>query len=136
MGAGTVAVVARNLNRHFIGAENDLKYYSVAMRRLAGEPDENGSFANLKTLRSYCERTGKSTSLFKFDVQVGKYATEGGKAKIYPEEHHLAEFEDRLTYEELAFGAKLRGHEVPVDPKLNGSGKATPVLTKHPSLFD
>ena len=136
MGAGTVAVVAKRLNRHFLGAELDPRYHSVAMRRLSGEPDENGSFPNLKSLREYCERTGKPTSLFRFDVQVGKFATDGEKSKIYSEEHHLEEFEDRLAYEELAFASKLRGEMIPVDPKLNGSGKATPVLSKSPSLFE
>ena len=54
MGTGTVAVVARDHNRHFMGAEIDPKYHAVALRRLSGEPDENGSFPNLKTLRDYC----------------------------------------------------------------------------------
>lgn len=136
MGTGTVAVVARNYNRHYLGAELDPRYHSVAMRRLSGEPDENGSFPNLKSLRAYCERTGKPTSQFRFDMQVGKFATDGSKSKIYPEEHHLTEFEDRVAYEELAFAAKLRGETIPVDPKLNGSGKPTPVLNRMPSLFE
>jgi adenine-specific DNA-methyltransferase len=136
MGAGTVAVVARDLNRHFVGAELEEKYHKVAERRLAGEPDENGYFPNLKTLRNYVERYGKPTHLYKFDMQVGKYATERGQAKIYPEGHHLAELKERLSYEELAFGCKRRGEKVPVDPKLNGSGKATPVMAKSASLFD
>lgn len=137
MGAGTVAVVAKDMNRHFLGAELEPRYYDVAMRRLSGEPDADGSFPNLKALRAYCERTGKPTSQFRFDVQVGKFASEGEKSKIYSEEHHLAEFEDRVTYEELAFASKLRGEMIPADPKLNGSGKATPVLLdKGPSLFE
>lgn len=106
------------------------------MRRLSGEPDENGSFPNLKSLRAYCERTGKPASLFRFDRQVGRFASDGGESKIYPEEHHLAEFEERLAYEELAFSAKLRAETIPSDPKLNGSGKPTPVLSRAPSLFD
>ena len=137
MGAGTVAVVAKNLNRHYLGAELEPRYHAVASRRLSGEPDENGTFPNLKTLRAYCQRTGKPTSQFRFDVQVGKFASDGDKAKIYSEEYHLAELEDRVAYEELAFASKLRGEEIPVDPKLNGSGKPTPVLVaKGPSLFE
>ena len=136
MGAGTVAVVARDLNRHFVGAELDSTYHQIAVRRLSGEPDENGSFPNLKTLRSYCERTGKPAHMFRFDVQVGKFATELKQSKIYSEEHHLAEFEERLDYEESAFGSKLRGEAIPVDPKLNGSAKPTPPLMNVPSLFD
>jgi adenine-specific DNA-methyltransferase len=136
MGAGTVAVVAKNLNRHFLGAELEPRYHSVALRRLSGVPDENGSFPNLKTLRAYCQKTGKPASLFRFDVQVGRYASEGDQAKIYSEEHHLVEFEDRVAYEELAFASKLRAEEIPVDPKLNGSGKPTPALAdKNPTLF-
>lgn len=136
MGAGTVAVVARDLNRHFIGAELDPRYHSVAERRLAGEPDENGCFPNLKTLRNYVQRHGKPAHLFKFDMQVGKYATEREQAKIYPEAHHLAELEERLSYEESAFGCALRGEKIPVYPKLNGSGKPTPEITRTLPLFD
>jgi adenine-specific DNA-methyltransferase len=136
MGAGTVAVVARDYDRHFLGAELNLQYYRVAQRRLSGEPDENARFPNLKTLRNYAERHGKPAHLFKFDMQVGRFATEREKAKIYSEEHHLAEFEERLAYEETAFACKLRGEKIPDDPKLNGSGKATPAVSKPPSLFD
>jgi len=136
MGVGTVAVVARDLNRHFVGAEIDEKYHKVAERRLSGEPDENGCFPNLKTLRNYIERHGRSSHLYKFDMQVGKCATDRGKSKIYPEEHHLAELEERLAYEELAFGCKLRNEPIPDDPKLNGSGKPTPAMRKITSLFD
>jgi adenine-specific DNA-methyltransferase len=60
MGAGTVAVVARDNRRHFLGAELDADYHKVAMQRLAGEPDELGVFPNLKTLRDYVERTGRA----------------------------------------------------------------------------
>jgi adenine-specific DNA-methyltransferase len=35
MGSGTVAVVARDLNRHFIGAEIDPKYHDLALKRLS-----------------------------------------------------------------------------------------------------
>lgn len=136
MGAGTVAVVAKDTKRHFVGAELDPKYHSVAERRLVGEPDENGCFPNLKTLRAYVETNRKPAHLYKFDVQVGRYATERGQAKIHPEEHHLVEFEERLSYEELAFGCKLRDEQVPADPKLNGSGKRTPVMSKTAPLFD
>lgn len=115
MGTGTVAVVARDHGRHFMGAELDPSYHSVALRRLKGEPDENGVFPNLKTLRDYCERTGRPVAAFRFDVQVGEKATDRSLAKICPEEHHLREMEDRLTYEEEAFAADLRNRERPVD---------------------
>jgi adenine-specific DNA-methyltransferase len=112
MGTGTVAVVARDHGRRFVGAELDPKYHAVAVRRLTGTPDANGMFPNLKTLRDYCERTGASTSRFRFDVQVGAVASERSKAKIFSEEHHLEELERRLGYEEGAFAAKRRGATV------------------------
>lgn len=123
MGAGTVAVVAKECDRSFIGAELEPKYYSVALRRLSGEPDENNCFPNLKTLREYVERTGEAIEKFRFDVQVGERATERNKAKIYPEEYHLQEMEERLLYEEAAFACDRRGEERPIDAKLNGNGK-------------
>lgn len=116
MGTGTVAVVARDHNRHFLGAEIDPRYHSVAMRRLSGEPDKDNSFPNLKTLRDYVERTGADIRKFRFDMQVGGKATSRDKAKIYPEEHHLEELEDRLSFEEISFAADLRG-----EPRPDGS---------------
>ncbi len=124
MGSGTVAVVARDHKRHFIGAELDPSYHAVALHRLKGEPDERGSFPNLKTLRDYCERTGQPVERFRFDVQVGIKPTPRSLARIYPEEHHLEEMEERLAYEEAAFAADLRGEERPVDAKRNGGQQA------------
>jgi adenine-specific DNA-methyltransferase len=80
MGTGTVAVVSKNYERHFIGTEIDSVYYQVALRRLNGEPDENGSFPNLKTLRDYVERTGQSIEKFRFDMQVGAKPSARSKA--------------------------------------------------------
>lgn len=137
MGTGTVAVVAREHNRRFIGAEMNPRYHAVAVRRLSGVPDESNCFPNLKSLRDYVERTGEPIDKFSFDVQVGKRPTERDKARIYSEEHHLQELEERLGYEEAAFAAKLRGEEPPVDHRLNGTGKPTrPPRERHPSLFE
>lgn len=130
MGAGTVAVVARDHERHFMGTELDPKYHQVALRRLSGEPNETGYFPNLKTLRDYVERTGQPVERFRFDVQVGKKPSERSKAKIYSEEHHLQEMQERLLYEEAAFAAALRGEDCPVAPKPNGNGKKIPKPTK------
>jgi len=116
MGSGTVAVVARDTGRHFLGAELDAKYHSVAMRRLSGEPDEDNRFANLKSLRQYVRRTGKPVENYRFDMQVGNVATTADKAKIFPESHHLTQLEDRLSFEEDCFAADLRGETRPVDP--------------------
>lgn len=137
MGTGTVAVVANEHNRHFVGAELEPRYLDVAKRRLTGEPDKSGSFPNLKTLRDYVERTGEPIEKFRFDVQVGSRPTERSKAKIFSEEHHLQELEERLLYEEETFGARLRDEEPPIDSKLNGNGKSTSDFErKHPSLFE
>lgn len=120
MGTGTVAVVARDHDRHFCGAELDEKYHSVALRRLSGEPDKSGSFPNLKTLRAYVARTGKPIQNYRFDVQIGKVASDGSKAKIYPEEYHAEQLVERLQYEADAFEAKINGREIPVAKDLNG----------------
>lgn len=120
MGAGTVAVVARDYQRHFIGSELEEKYHQIALRRLSGEPDENGYFPNLKTLRNYVEKTGEPIEKYRFDMQIGEKATEKSKAKIYPEEYHLQEMYERLSYEECSFSADLRGEERPPDVKVNG----------------
>lgn len=114
MGTGTSAVVAQDLKRHYVGAEIDEAYHRVALRRLSGEPDENGSFANLKCLRAWVQRTGEPIERYRFDVQVGKRPS--ATAKINPEEHHLAELERRLEMEETAFGQRVRDGEV--DPEL------------------
>jgi adenine-specific DNA-methyltransferase len=138
MGAGTVAMVASEYNRHFIGAELDPKYHDVIIRRLSKEPDALDSFPNLKTLRDYVERTGEPIGNFRFDVQIGKRPTERSKARIYSEEYHSRELEERLRYEEAAFAAKLRGEEAPTDHKLNGTGKPTRISHpgEHPALFE
>jgi adenine-specific DNA-methyltransferase len=129
IGTGTSAIVARDVGRHFVGSEIDEAYYGVALRRLSGEPDEHGSFANLKCLRSWVQRTGEPIERYRFDVQVGKRPS--AKAKINSEEHHLAELEARLEMEETVFGQRVRNGEA--DPELlariatttrNGNGES------------
>lgn len=109
MGTGTVAVVARDHGRHYLGAEIDEGYHSVALRRIGGEPDADNSFPNLKTLRDYCERNGVEPSSYRFDMQTGGAATGREKARRFSEEHHLVELSERLRVEEDAFGERLRG---------------------------
>lgn len=93
MGVGTVAVVAKNLKRYFIGAETNKEYYEVALHRLSGKPDEKGNFPNLKSLREFCEREDiENASRFTFSKQVGKIPTLKSKARIYPEHVHLERF--------------------------------------------
>lgn len=120
MGTGTTAVVARDHGRHYVGAELDAGYHAVALRRLSGLPDERGYFPNLKTLRAYVARTGEPIEKFRFDVQVGKVASDGSKAKIYPEEHHAEQLTERLQYEADAFEAKIAGRPIPEAKDLNG----------------
>jgi adenine-specific DNA-methyltransferase len=115
MGSGTVAVVARDHGRHFVGAEFDPQYHAAALQRLEGGPDQDGVFPNLKTLRDHVERTGQPIDRFRFAVQTASKPTERGKSRIFPEEHHLAEMERRLSYEEECFGADLRETERPQD---------------------
>lgn len=126
MGTGTVAVVARDHGRHYLGAEIDARYHEVALRRLAGQPDERGSFPNLKTLRDHVLRTGEPIDGFRFDVQVGEKATDRSKSRIFPEEHHREELERRLSYEEAAFAASRRGEEAPEDYFSGGAVRKAP----------
>lgn len=133
MGAGTVAVVAKDNGRQFAGAETEEKYYKVALRRLSGEPDERKSFPNLKTLRRYVKRTGDPIEKFRFDLQHGGVATSGDKAKIYPEEHHLAELFNRTAHEEECFGSLLREEPAPEDYFQGGKVKRKPAT---PRLFE
>jgi len=91
MGVGTVAIVARNLGRDFIGAEVDEEYHKVALQRLSGVPDEKGNFPNLKTLREYCDRHEiDDPSRFSFTKQVAKAPTL--RSRIFPEYVHLERF--------------------------------------------
>lgn len=136
MGVGTVAVVARDHGRHFVGAETEPRYHSVALRRLSGEPDKDNKFPNLKTLRQYVARTGAPIERFRFDVQIGKFASDGENAKIYPEEHHAEQLEDRLQYEADAFEAKIVGAPIPIATDLNGNGKPEPKRAPNLALFD
>jgi len=100
MGAGTVAVVARDLGRHYVGAEIDRKYHEVALHRLSGEPDAKGNFPNLKTLRQYAERRGtEDLGRFSFTMQSGKIATTTDRSRIYPESAHLESLEEALEVE-------------------------------------
>ncbi len=107
MGTGTVAVVARDHERHFLGAELSAEYHEIALRRLKGVPNDQGVFPNLKTLRDYCEKTGEPTDKYRFDVQVSSVAGGREKAKIFSEEHHLEQLEARLEIEESAFSDRL-----------------------------
>jgi adenine-specific DNA-methyltransferase len=141
MGTGTVAVVARDCRRQFLGAEIDPRYHDVALRRLRGEPDESGSFPNLKTLREYVERTGEPIESLRFDVQVGRRATPRASARIFSEEHHREALEHRLVEEEAAFSARLQGAESPemtTTVRYNNGGRSRKRnLAQHgPSLFE
>lgn len=109
MGTGTVAVVARDHGRHFIGAELDSGYHEIAVRRIAGVPNEDGVFPNLKTLRDYCERNGLDPQRFRFEVQTAASASGRAATRVFPEQHHQEQLEVRLAEEEGAFGDRVRG---------------------------
>jgi adenine-specific DNA-methyltransferase len=97
VGSGTTAVVAKRLGRHFLGFDTSKTYVEVAVARLAGEPDPRGNFPNLRTLREYAERKGISdVSQFRFTRQVGKVATPRDRARIFPEQLHLANIVEEL----------------------------------------
>jgi adenine-specific DNA-methyltransferase len=123
MGTGTVAIVARDHDRTFVGAETDDDYHRTALQRIAGEPDAGGVFPNLKTLRDFCERSGEPHDRYRFAVQVGDAVSSRKNAKIFPEAHHLEELEKRLDYEEACFAADLRGEERPEDHFKGGKVK-------------
>jgi adenine-specific DNA-methyltransferase len=118
MGAGKVAVVAKEFNRFYIGAELEKKYIDVAERRIEIKPDKNGSFPNLKTLRKYIDMTGEDISKYRFDVQVGIKATTSDKSKIYSEEHHFSELLTRLEFEENTAVARVRNEPLPDDSEM------------------
>jgi len=134
MGTGTVAVVARDEDRRYLGAEIDDCYYEVCQRRISGQPNEDGVFANLKCLRDYCEKRGEAVEKYRFDVQTAKFSTERGKSRIYPEEHHLEELGKRLEFEEASFGAKRRNQDAPED--YFTGGKVSAAEKKQMRLFD
>jgi adenine-specific DNA-methyltransferase len=132
MGTGTVAVVAKRHNRRYLGAEIDKVYHEVGQRRIEGQPDKNGVFPNLKTLREYIDKTGENISAYRFEVQIGKTATSKSASKIFPEEHHLEDFEKRIEFEENSFIAKINGKEAPQSPFKVGHKKEP---TGHSKLF-
>lgn len=115
MGTGTVAVVAKEEGRAYLGAELDEDYYEISERRISGKPNANGFFANLKCLRRHCEQTGESTDKYRFDVQTTLVATDNSSSRIHSEEHHLDELHKRLSFEEASFAAKRRNDEPPED---------------------
>lgn len=134
MGTGTVAVVARDHGRAFVGAEIDPTYNATALQRLAGTPDEDGVFPNLKTLRDHVERTGEDIAKFRFAVQTAARPTPRSNSRIYPEAHHLAQLEERLAYEEDCFAADLRGDQRPEDQFPSGAIRTA--VDGQPPLFE
>lgn len=93
MGVGTVAVVADKLSRIYSGAEITKEYFDVSMHRIAGTPDGNNNFPNLKCLRDYChENDIDDAASYTFTKQVGKKATLSSKSRIFPESTHLERF--------------------------------------------
>jgi len=110
MGSGTVARVAKDLDRHFLGAEIDKEYWSVAMRRISGKPDEKGSFVNLKQLRKYFEKhPQEKITKYSFDVQTSKIPSTNGTTDL---ERTLMDKEELWNALAVIFKSRL---------KMNGS---------------
>ncbi len=128
MGVGTVAKVAKDLNRIYFGTELDKDYFDVSLHRLSGDPDEKGNFPNLKCLRSYCAQKGiENPGKFSFTKQVGKEPTLGNKSKIFPEEVHLERFYEH-AWDDQDNSAYKRGlvsdnNKVIKIPQITKSGK-------------
>ncbi|MDQ1234556.1 adenine-specific DNA-methyltransferase [Paenibacillus sp. SORGH_AS306] len=99
MGVGTTALVAKEFNRHFCGAELEKEYVDIANQLLDGEPDEHGNFVNLRSLREYCKKHGiKDASNFTFSRQR-KGSKPSLDSKANPESHHLEEIINRIEFE-------------------------------------
>lgn len=109
MGSGTVAVVSRDYDRRFIGSETDESYFEVSTRRVSGLPSADGSFANLKCLRSYCEANGIQNKSYTFDLRGKSSRSINLTRRIRPETDHLQELYERTDLEETFFGDQRRG---------------------------
>lgn len=70
MGSGTTAIVSKNLNRRYLGAEIDKEYFELCQRRLMKIPI-NHKFVNLKQLRAYYKlHPDLFEKNFRFDKQI------------------------------------------------------------------
>ena len=107
-------MVARDHGRHFLGSELDPSYHAVAMRRLSGASRPSGSLPQPEDPARLLRADRRSPPrTYRFDVQTGARPTDRGLARIYPEEHHLNELEERLAREEAAFAAAIRDRPPP-----------------------
>jgi adenine-specific DNA-methyltransferase len=136
MGTGTVAVVAQEEGRRFLGAEIEPAYREVAMQRLSGQPGPDGIFPNLKTLRDYADRHNVSASQYRFATQVGAKATDRDKSRIYPESHHQQALEERLAYETDCWSADRRGERRPENQDYLADEGSDPRVGPLTTLFD
>lgn len=109
IGSGTVAVVSKDTGRQYLGSELDADYFEVSLRRLSGLPNSEGSFANLKCLRDYCEDNNVKAGGYTFDLRGESNNYINPSRKIRPEGDHLQEFYGRVDLEETFFGDKRRG---------------------------
>lgn len=99
MGVGTTALVAQRFNRFFCGAELEDEYVTIANQLLSGEPDENGNFINLRSLREYCKKHGiEDASNYTFTRQR-KGSKPSLDSKAHPESHHREEIVNRIEFE-------------------------------------
>jgi adenine-specific DNA-methyltransferase len=108
IGSGTVAVVAKENGRDYLGSEMVKSYCEVSERRVSGLPNELNSFANLKCLRSYCRSNNLSPEGFTFDINLKRKTPTLG-AKVKSEDGNFDGIMSRLGMEEDFFGDRLRG---------------------------
>lgn len=82
MGSGTTAIVAKNLNRQYLGAEIDKEYFELCQKRLNKRP-VNGTFVNLKQLRKYYElHPNLFDENYRFEKQICKKPDIIGKTDL------------------------------------------------------
>jgi len=115
IGTGTVAVVAKEISRHFIGTEIKKKYLKTAELRIKKKHDNNKFFANLKNLREYINKNKvENYSKYRFQKQTSKRPSL--ESKIYSEEHHKNSMFQRILFEEECFSSDYKGIKRPADP--------------------
>jgi len=121
MGTGTVAVVAKEHKRIYLGTEIEKKYLDTANLRINNNYDKKKIFANLKNLREFVkEKKIKNYSGYKFQKQISKKPSLD--SKIYPEKHHKNAMYERLIFEENCFSSDIRNLERPKDPLKHNDG--------------
>ena len=121
MGTGTVAVVAKEFDRTYLGTEIEKKYLETAKLRINNKHDKKKEFANLKNLKEFVKKNKiKNYSDLKFQKQISKKPSLD--SKIYSEEHHKNALYERLLFEENCFSSDIKNIPRPKDPLKHNHG--------------